>query len=434
MIESSSADIARRYAAATTADVAFPIVFKTGSGCTVEDLDGRRYIDFISGYGVVSTGWQRPEILAAMTAQMQSACFAPPWLPTREALHLAEQLLALGTPSLQACGRASGGAEANEVALKAHFAHRGGRVLVIGRAYHGGTTRTLALSDAARFRMPPSPLPDAPRVPPAYCYRCPFGQTYPGCGLECAAAAESAVRDDRAITGVLLEPIIGSGGAIVPPQPYFDAIQDICRRHDLTLIVDEVLTGCGRTGTFLASEGFDLHPQAISLAKGLGAGYVPVGAALLDGDLTAALARYEDVSASLAWTPLACAAALANLRLLRDEELPERAKDMGAKLLAALRELFERLLPAHTGDVRGKGLLIGVELVKDQATKEPAPRLAKRLTMRCLRGGLMIGTSWDWHTLIVMPPLVLDDATMNAALDVLESALKRLVRGAAIQA
>ena len=424
MNSSPSAEIARRYAAATTADVAAPIVFKTASGCVLEDLEGKRYIDFISGYGVVSTGWQRPEILAAVEVQMKTACFAPPWLPTREGLHLAEALLALAPPSVQVCARATGGAEANEVAVKAAFAHRGGKLLTIGRAYHGGTSKTLALSDSASFGLPPSPAPEVPRVPPAYCYRCPYGKTYPGCSLECAGAVERAVQRDGTITGVLLEPVVGSGGAIVPPQEYFDAIQDICRRHNLALILDEVMTGCGRLGTFLAADAFGLRPQAITLAKGLGAGYVPIGAALLDGELAGALRRYEDVSATMAWTPLACAAALANLRLIQEQNLPERAAETGLVLLARLKEVFERYLPGATGEVRGKGLLIGIELVKDRKTKEPAPGLAKRIALRCARNGLMLGTSWDWHTLIVMPPLTMDDATMREAMDILEAVLR----------
>jgi 4-aminobutyrate aminotransferase-like enzyme len=190
------------------------------------------------------------------------------------------------------------------------------------------------------------------------------------------------------------------------------------------------MTGCGRLGSFLAAEAFELRPHAITLAKGLGAGYVPIGATMLDRDLAEAITRYEDVSATLAWTPLACAAALANLRLIQEENLAARAREMGRLLLARLTGLFERLLPAHTGEVRGKGLLIGIELVKDRVTKEPAPRLAKRLALLCMRGGLMIGSSWDWHTLIIMPPLILDEATMNEALDIIESALKRIAPGA----
>lgn len=429
MSEPSPAEVARRYSAVTAADTALPIVFQSAAGCRIADTDGKSYIDFITGYGVGNAGWQRPAVLAALEQQARTACFAPPWLPTREGLHLAEELLALAPASVAVCARATGGAEANEIALKAHFALRGGKVLAVGRAYHGGTTRTLALSDRSTFRLPPTPVPDAPSVPPAYCYRCPYGKTYPGCALECAQAIEDAVRADPHITGVLLEPVVGSGGAIVPPRAYFETLNDICARLNLTLILDEVMTGCGRVGAFLAADAFGLRPDAITLAKGLGGGYVPIGAALLSRELADALSRYEDVSATLAWTPLACAAALANLRLIRDENLAARAREVGTALLTALRELFERLLPGHTGEVRGAGLLIGIELVKDRATKEPAPNLTKRIALRCFRAGLMVGTSWDWGTLLVMPPLVLDGATMDEAVGIFESVLKRVGRG-----
>ncbi len=423
MSEPSAAELVRRYSAITTADVAGSVAFRTGSGLTITDTDGRDYLDFIAGYGVVNTGWQRPEILAAIERQLKVSTFAPPWFPTREALELAEALLELVPPSVRVCARATGGAEANEVALKAHYALRGGKVLTVGRAYHGGTSRTLALSDAKTFRLPMSPMPESPRVPPAYCYRCPWGKTFPDCSLECASAVDEAVRDDRTITGLLLEPAIGSGGAIVPPQAYFDAIKEIVARRGLTLILDEVMTGCGRLGAFTAAELFGLRPDAITFAKALGGGYVPIGAALLNPELAEALRAYEDVSATLAWTPLACAATLANLKILKDERLAERAAAMGEKLLAGLKELFGRLLPGRTGDIRGKGLLIGIELVKDRKTREPALTLTKRLALRAFRGGLLLGTSWDWQTLILMPPLTFDDAALQRALDILETAL-----------
>lgn len=421
-------DLPRRYAAVMAADVAAPIVFRGGSGCRVEDADGHRYLDFIGGYGVITTGWQRPEVLDAMAAQLRTACFAPPWLPTREATELAETLVALAPAPLAKCARASGGAEANEVAVKAHFARRGGTILTVGRAYHGGTTRMLAASDGAAFALPPTPVAPPPRVPPAYCYRCPYGKTYPGCGLECAEAIDAAARDNPAITAVFLEPVIGSGGVIVPPPEYFAAVQDICRRRGLSLILDEVITGCGRVGAFTAAELYGLSPDALTLAKGLAGGYAPIGVAMLSAELAEALTKHEDVSATLAWTPLSCAAALANLRLIRDENLAKRAAETGALLKARLQEVFERGLPAHTGDVRGVGLLVGVEVVRDRTTKEPAPTLAKRIALRCLRAGLMIGTSWDWRTLIFTPPLTLDPATLDEAMDALDSALRRVAR------
>ena len=424
MTDPTPAELVRRYTAITTADTAGAVVFASASGCTITDTAGNRYLDFIGGYGVVNTGWQRPEILAALERQLHISTFAPPWFPTREATVLAETLLKLAPPSVQVCARATGGAEANEIAVKAHFALRGGKLLTLGRAYHGGSTRTLALSDAKTFRLPMSPVDESPRVPPAYCYRCPWGKTFPGCSLECAQAIDDAVRDDPSITGILLEPVIGSGGAIVPPQAYFDAIRDIVARCGLTLILDEVMTGCGRLGSFFAADLFGLRPDAITLAKALGGGYVPIGAALLSRELADALRDYEDVSGTLAWTPLACVAASANLKLIADEQLCECAAATGATLLKNLTELFERWLPANTGNIRGVGLLLGIDLVKDRVTREPAIQLTKRIVLRAFRAGVLIGVSWDWQTLIFMPPLNLNDATMARALGILEVALK----------
>jgi 4-aminobutyrate aminotransferase-like enzyme len=423
---SLNTDLVRRYAQKTVADIGAPVFFKSAEGCRITDRDGRSIIDFTSGYGVTNTGWQHPAVIAAMEKQLRLSTFAPPWLPTEEALALAETLLSLMPPKAERAARAAGGADANEVAVKALVSLRGGKVLVVNRAYHGGTSRTLALSDAAAFGLPPSYVPQPPRVKPAYCFRCPYGQSRPGCDLACASAIDKAVADDPEITGVLLEPVIGSGGAIVPPQEYFDAVAEICRRRGLVLILDEVITGCGRIGHFTAAEAYGLEPDAITLAKGMGGGYVPIGAAMLSGELADALSRYDDVSATLAWTPLACAAASANLKVIIDENLCEHAERTGTRLLARVRSLVDRYMPGHFGDVRGKGLLAGIEFVTDQATRAPAPNLAKRVALRCFRNGLMLAGSWDWHSIIITPPLVLDDATLDEAMGILETSLKEV--------
>lgn len=428
MSSSASVELTRRYAASVAGETAFPVVFASASGTRVFDLEGKSYLDFITGYGVVSTGHSRPEIHAAIAEQMQSGCFASPWLPTRQAVELAEELLSRGPSNLTACTRASGGAEAVETAVRAHRAARGGKVLVVGRAYHGGTSQTLAQSDSAAFHLPRSSLPESPRVPPAHCFRCAYGKTHPGCALECVTAIDAMVEADPELTAILLEPILGSGGVIVPPAAYFSSLMEIVRRRKLTLIVDEVMTGCGRIGEWTASQAFGLEPDALILAKGLGGGYASIGTAMLSSELADGLKKYEDVSATLAWTPLACAATLANIRLIQAERLPERSAARGANFLPRVRELFERRLPKHTGEVRGKGLMIGVELVKDRTTKKPHPSLLKRLALLTLRRGLMIGTSWDWHTLILMPPLNVGDDELNEALRILDDCLQRLNR------
>jgi len=302
-------------------------------------------------------------------------------------------------------------------------------VLVVGRSYHGGTRFTLKLSDSAAFHLPMvDDHPDQPRVPPAYCYRCPWNLKYPTCGIACAEAIDAKVANDSTITGLLLEPVIGSGGVIVPPTEYFAAVQEICERRGLALILDEVMTGCGRTGTFLATEQLGLKPDAIALAKALGGGYVPIGATLLNRELAEGLRKYEDVSATMAWMPLACAVALVNLKLIQEENLPERARTMGEKMLADVRELCERCLLDHVGEVRGIGLMIGIELVNDQVLKTPATSLIKRIILHAWRGGLMIGSSWDWTTIILMPPLVIEDAMLANGLTILADAFRKATR------
>jgi 4-aminobutyrate aminotransferase-like enzyme len=417
----------KRYRSVMAADSAFPVVFQTASHCTVQDLDGNEYLDFISGYGVISTGWQRREIQDAIIKQVQEASFAPPWWPTREAVELAEKILSLCPKGLVACGKASSGAEANEVAVKALQAARGGKVLVVGRAYHGGSRFMLSLSDGEPFNLPPVPKTE-PSVPPAYCYRCPWNLKYPSCGLACADAIDKACAADPTIQGILLEPVLGSAGVIVPPVEYFQAVQEIVRRRKLVLILDEVMTGVGRVGAFSAAEKYNIQPDAMTLAKGLSGGYMPLATAVMNQELKDGLQKYEDVSATLAWTPLGCAATMANLRLLQQERIPEHAALIGERLFKGVQELCERELPEHVGEIRGSGMMVGIEIVQDRLSRTPAPSLTRRIVLHAWRAGLMIGTSWDWRCIILMPPLTLDEGSLANGLDRFGEALARMAR------
>jgi len=407
--------------------MSFPVVFRTAHDCILEDIEGKKYIDFISGYGVVNTGWQRKAILEEMARQMEEGCFAPPWLPTQQAVRLAEALLAISPKNIHKCVRATGGAEAIEAAIRALYVHRGGSIVTLRHAYHGGTSGALSAGDVDESHLPFSPLLDRmPKVPPAYCFRCYYGKKYPGCSLECAEAIETFAKNHKNVTGLIMEPVIGSGGVIVPPAEYFTAVREICQRRQITLIFDEVMTGFGRVGAFFAATCFDIEPDVITIAKGLGAGYVPIGAALMNRDIAESLEKYQDVSATFAWTPLACAAALANLRILQEEKLPDRARTTGRYLIQEFREICERYIPEHIGEIRGLGLMIGIELIEDQKSKNPASVLGRKFLISCRNKGLMIGTTWDWHTLVIMPPLTIGEELANQGLEIFEASLKRL--------
>ncbi len=430
-----SAALARRYRAVSCAAVTAPIGFERGEGSWLVDLEGNRYLDFIGGYGVVNTGWQHPRVVEAVREQASRACFAPPWFPNVPAAELGERLVRLpGVPSGGKCLRATGGADANEQVLKAIESSKRKaqsaneeepvKVLCLERSYHGGTAATLALSDTGRFSLPQvSSVAPQPRVPPPYCSRCPWGKVYGRCGLECAKSVDAALADDPRIAAVIVEPVIGSGGVIVPPREYLPEVRAICDRRGRLLIFDEVLTGFGRTGAMLAAQREGVTPDAVTLGKGLSAGAVPIGAAVVSRELAVAAEEREDCSATFAWTPLGCAAAGANLRVVEEEGLSGRAATLGRELLAGVRAACARRLPDRIGEVRGIGMMVGVEFVRDRESRKADPMLVRRLALRCKRHGLIIGTSWDWSVIVLLPPLTLTEGEMREGVARFEEAM-----------
>ncbi len=445
-----SVALARRYRAVSCAAVTAPIGFERGEGSWLVDLEGNRYLDFIGGYGVVNTGWQHPRVVEAVREQASRACFAPPWFPSVPAAELGERLVRLpGVPPGGKCLRATGGADANEQVLKAvrtWTARKGKaeaadgaddadgrgyrpaasttRVLCLERSYHGGTAATLALSDTGRFSLPRvSSVAPQPRVPPPFCSRCPWGKVYGRCGLECAKVVDAALADDSRIAAVIVEPVIGSGGVIVPPPEYLAEVRAICDRRGRLLIFDEVLTGFGRTGAMLAAEREGVTPDAVTLGKGLSAGAVPIGAAVVSRALAEAAEDREDCSATFAWTPLGCAAARANMQVVEEEGLVGRSAKLGRELLTGVRAACERRLPDRIGEARGIGMMVGVDLVRDRESREADPMLVRRLALRCKRHGLIIGTSWDWSVIVLLPPLTLTEGEMREGVARFEEAV-----------
>ena len=416
------------FRARNTAQVATSRFFAGTSGDAICDQSGATVIDFTSGYGVTNAGWQREKVISVIEKSVRQRSFAPPWMPTSEAVLLSRSLLETAAGFSGKCVRATGGGDANEQILKAVLAERPGKILCLERAYHGGSLATLALSDAERFGLPsPGFVARQPRVPAPYCFRCPWRQRYPTCGLSCAQAVDHALRQDAGIVGFIVEPVIGSGGIIVPPPEYLPMVAGSCREHGVRLILDEVMTGFGRTGHMLCANTLPLQPDAIALGKGLGGGCVPVGAALLNNGLAKALERYEDTSSTFAWTPLACIAAQANLELIHDEGLAERAGTMGAKLREQLHAVFAKHVPDHLGEIRGCGFMIGIELVRDRDSLAPAPEMVRRLALTCLKRGLMLAPSWDWTTLVVLPPLNIAESTLDEAVAIVAESLRETV-------
>jgi putrescine aminotransferase len=383
------------------ADHRQPLVIVEGRGCMLRTADGRELIDGLSGLWNVAIGHGRAELADAASTQMRQLAFASAYAggTNEPAVRLAERLVKLAYPSTTAAYFTTAGAESNESAFK--FARyfwkvkgKPGKVKIISRVhgYHGVTMAAMSATGMAAYHKMFGPLePTFLHVAAPYPYRWPGNQD-PGIGA--AEAVEQAILKEGAdtVAAVIAEPVMGAGGVIVPPATYFPKLREICDRHDVLLIADEVITGFGRTGRWFALGRWNVEPDLLSFAKAVTSGYLPLGGVLVSkrvhDALQAAPADQKFMhAATYSGHPVCCAVALANLDIIEGEGLVERAGTMGARLLAGLETL--RDLP-QVGDVRGLGLMCGVELVADRATKAPALGLGAKIACAALADGLLL--------------------------------------------
>jgi adenosylmethionine-8-amino-7-oxononanoate aminotransferase len=406
-----------------------PLHIERAEGAYLYTHDGRKLLDAASGAIVVNVGQGRAEL--AELARDQTATLnyiLPVWVsPARE--RLVERLTRWTPPGMDRYFFTSGGSEAVETAIKFAFLYhrirgRMGKTRVVSRwlSYHGNTLGALSVSgNRARRADYEHVLFDWPKIPPCYCYRCPWQRSYPGCDLECAQALEEAIAQHGAdqIAAFIAEPIVGASGAVVPPvKEYWPRLAEICRRHDILLIADEVMTGFGRTGKRFAVEHWDVSPDIIVGGKGLTGGYVPMGVIAVDRRLVEVC---EEAGADLMFFtysahPLACAMADRVLEIMEREHLVEHAAQIGARLGARLAaELGDHPM---TGEIRGAGLFWGIEVVADRAARTPfAPDL--HVTRKLMRAAMERGVSLypsigmagerGGDAIMVAPPLVIGD-------------------------
>jgi|SRR5579859_369470 len=356
-----------------------------GAGVHVWDVDGNRYLDAIAGIAVMNLGYGRREVIEAMARQAELLPFAVGNIFTNEpAENLAAELAQLAPPGLNWVHFSSGGSEANEIAIKLarqYHVERGhpSRHLVVSRwtSYHGATLATLAASgNPARRRKYEPLLLDFPHVAPSYCYRCPFGLTHPGCGIECAHDLERTIERigaDR-ISAFIAEPVVASvGGAIAPVPEYFSIIRDICDRNEILLIADEIVTGLGRTGTNFGMDHWSVTPDIITLGKGASAGYAPLGAVIIHDRIREVFASrrapFEHIF-TFGGNPVSTAVGLAVLALWRDEQILGNVQRVAGVFKDALEELRKY---SFVGDIRTCGLMAGIEFVADCESREPFP-------------------------------------------------------------
>jgi taurine---2-oxoglutarate transaminase len=401
------------------------------------DAEGRRYLDFTSGFVFNNFGYGERRVVDAIARQAQTLpVVASPFVTAPRSI-AAAKLAALTPGDLGAVFFSCGGAEANEVALKM-ARDLTGRPLLCSRyhSFHGATYGAITVSRDPRSWSFDHGLADVVYAPTCDPYRCryaPPGGRHDDCGEHCADELEEVLlqHNPARVAGIILEPIVGSNGLIIPADGYLQRVRAICDRYGIVLIADEVMTGFGRTGRWFAIEHWDVVPDVMTLSKGLTGGYVPMGATVVRD----ALARFWDDRPlihgyTFSGHALGCAAAWASLDVYRDDRLIERSAEQGAYLLGRARELMER--HPSVGDVRGKGLFVGMELVYDRAAKRPmhdpvtlartAVSPKDRVIAQAMREGVYIMNGMA-SVLMMCPPLTITREQIDAAIEVIDRAL-----------
>jgi 4-aminobutyrate aminotransferase/(S)-3-amino-2-methylpropionate transaminase len=405
-----------------------PIYVAKAEDAWLEDVDGNHYIDFAGGIGCANAGHRQEHVVEAIRAQLDKFLHTCVQVTPYEGyIRLAERMNKV-TPGKfpKKTLFVNSGAEAIENAVKIARAYtKRPAIIAFEDAFHGRTMMTLALTSKTHpYKAGFAPFPgDVYRVPFAYCYRCSYNLKYPSCDLYCARHLEDTFKRvvaNEEVAAVIAEPVMGEGGFIAPPPDYFKVLIDLCRKHEILFIADEVQSGFGRTGAMFASERYGIEPDLIVTAKSLGGG-LPLAAVTGRSEIMDAPGP-GGLGGTFAGNPLACAAALAVLDLFETENLLTRANELGDRFQRRARE-WQRRWPI-VGDVRGLGGMQAIELVKSQDDKTPATDETKKITQYCYEHGLITITAGSYSNVIrVLVPLVATNEQIDEGLDVLESAL-----------
>ncbi len=402
----------------------YPIVIDRAEGSNVYDVDGREYIDFSSQWAVTSLGHNNPEIVDAVKKQIEKLVFSSHTsFPNAVCIELAEKLIEVSPGSFEKkAWFGLSGSDANEFIYKIMPIYSGRRRLLgFQGSYHGQTMGALSLSGhkaLTRFIG----FPNTVKAPYPYCYRCPFKQSYPECGLLCIDFLENNVLENAPaedLAAVIVEPIQSDGGVIVPPPEFIPRLHKICRDRGISLVVDEVKVGFGRSGKFFAVEHSNIAPDVLTMAKPMASGF-PLSAVVGRAEIMdAALAAHLFTSSA---HPVSCAASLATINIILRDKIPEKAARTGEYILKRLNELYEE--HPLIGDVRGKGMIVGVELVKDRESREPASFETACLVYRAYELGLLITYVGTYSNVVeITPPLTISIEETDKALDIFEKAL-----------
>jgi 4-aminobutyrate aminotransferase / (S)-3-amino-2-methylpropionate transaminase / 5-aminovalerate transaminase len=425
-----SQELMRRREAAIPRGVshATPIFAARGEGAMLEDVDGNRFIDFAGGIGVLNVGHRAPRVLAAIRKQLDDfvhTCFSV--APYQKYVELAEKLNAI-TPGKFAKKTllVNSGAEAveNSIKIARAYTHRPA-IICFEDAFHGRTLLTMSLTSKTHpYKAGFEPFAtEIYRIPYAYCYRCSYGLQYPSCGVFCAHHLEDTFKRvvaSETVAAVIVEPVLGEGGFVAPPQEFFAVIQEICKRHKILLIADEVQTGFGRTGAMFACDRYAITPDILVSAKSL-AGGMPLAAVTGRAEIMDA-PGVGGLGGTYSGNPLSCAAALASIETIEQDKLSERAARIGLIFDERSSDWAKRW--PLIGEVRGLGAMRAIELVRSAQKREPAKEETEQILRHCYTHGLiMISAGSYGNVLRLLVPLVITDEQLHEGLDILQAAI-----------
>ncbi len=387
------------------------------------DHTGKQYLDCFAGVSVVNCGHCHPEITKAICDQVTTLQHTCTIYLTENIVNLAESLAQITPGRLQKTFFCASGTEANEGAALLASLYTGRQEFIsLRQGLHGRTKLTMSLTGLSMWRTDASPVGGISFAPNAYCYRCPYGKRHPECDLACANELESVIKTATSgrVAALIAEPIQGNGGIITPPPGYFKRVKEILDHHNILLIIDEVQTGFGRTGKMFAIEHYGVEPDIMTMAKALGNG-TPVGAFTTRAEIADTYTRPG--ASTLGGNPVTSAAALATLQVLAKYNLPERAAELGSYLKHGLTELQKK--HPLLGDIRGHGLMVGVELVNPD--KSPAAAQLDVILEHMKDRGILIGKNGpDRNVLAFQPPLVITREDLDHLLNQLAEVLKLL--------
>ncbi len=406
-----------------------PVVVSRASGATITDTEGKEYVDCFSGISVVNTGHSNPKVVEAAKKQLDNYTHACAYVYYSEPVaKLAEKLATIAPSGLQKTFFSNSGAEAVECGLKlARKFTKKHEIIALMRSFHGRTLGTLSVTGQAgrrSYSMGPY-LGSIAFAPTPYCYRCPLGLEFPKCGIECAKMIEDVVRYATSgdVAAFIAEPILGEGGIIVPPEDYFKEAKKILDKYGILFIADEVQTGFARTGKLFGIEHYNVIPDIMCFAKAIANG-LPLGACTARTEIADSFQPGDHLS-TFGGNPVCCAAALANIEFIQEEDLPKRATESGRYVMHRLEELKSK--HKLIGDVRGKGLMIGLELVKNRESKDPASSETVKVRALCRDKGVLIGSGGVLgNVLRIQPPLVISQSQLDIAIDAVDQSLKEV--------